>query len=44
MQPTDASNNVVTWTSTNSKVATVDAKGLVTAKSVGTTVIINQNS
>lgn len=40
MQPTDASNNVVTWTSTNSKVATVDAKGLVTAKSVGTTVII----
>lgn len=38
--PTNASSSSVTWTSTNSKVATVDATGLVTAKSVGTTVII----
>ena len=40
VMPTNASNNAVTWTSTNSKVATVDTTGKVTAKSVGTTVII----
>ena len=38
--PANASSTAVTWTSTNSKVATVDGTGLVTAKSVGTTVII----
>jgi uncharacterized protein YjdB len=38
--PTNASHNAVTWTSTNSSVAAVDATGKVTAKSVGTSVII----
>ncbi len=38
--PTNASNAAVTWTSTNTSVATVDATGLVTAKGVGSTVII----
>lgn len=38
--PTTASVNTVTWTSTNTAVASVDATGLVTAKGVGTTVII----
>lgn len=38
--PTDASDVAVTWMSTNTSVATVDAKGLVSAKSVGQTVII----
>ena len=38
--PTNASSSAVSWTSTNSKVATVSANGLVTAKSVGTAVII----
>lgn len=38
--PANASNNAVVWTSTNTSVATVDAGGLVSAKSVGTTVIM----
>ncbi len=38
--PTTASINSVTWTSTNTSVATVDGTGLVTAKGAGTTVII----
>ncbi len=38
--PTNASNNNVTWISTNPSVATVDKTGLVSAKSVGTTAII----
>lgn len=38
--PTNASNAAVTWTSTNTSVATVDGTGLVTAKNVGSTVII----
>ncbi len=38
--PTNASDAAVTWTSTNTSVATVDATGLVTAKGVGSTVII----
>jgi uncharacterized protein YjdB len=38
--PADASNNVVSWTSTNTSVATVDSTGLVSAKGVGTSVII----
>ncbi len=38
--PTNASNAAVTWTSTNTSVATVDATGYVTAKGVGSTVII----
>lgn len=38
--PTNASNNSVTWISTNPSVATVDKTGLVVAKSVGTTAII----
>ncbi len=40
VNPTNASNNSVIWTSTNTSVATVDATGKVTAKSVGTAVII----
>lgn len=38
--PANASNAAVTWTSTNTSVATVDGTGLVTAKGVGSTVII----
>lgn len=38
--PANASKNSVTWTSTNTAVATVDATGMVTAKGVGTTVIM----
>ncbi len=38
--PTNASNNTVTWLSTNTSVATVDKTGLVVAKSVGSAVII----
>ena len=38
--PTTASINTVTWTSTNTSVASVDSTGLVTAKGVGTSVII----
>lgn len=38
--PTNASNNSVTWTSTNTSVATVDSTGKVSAKNPGTTVII----
>lgn len=38
--PTNASKNSVIWTSTNTSVATVDATGRVTAKAVGTTVIM----
>jgi len=38
--PTNSSNSTVTWTSTNASVATVDATGFVTAKGVGTTVIM----
>lgn len=40
MLPVNASNNGVTWTSTNPSVVTVDATGKVQAKSVGTAVII----
>lgn len=40
LTPSDATNNAVTWTSTNPSVATVDGSGKVTAKSVGSTVII----
>lgn len=38
--PVNANNNSVLWTSTNGTVATVDNTGKVSAKSVGTTVII----
>ena len=38
--PTNASMNSVVWTSTNPKVATVDGSGKVSAKGVGTTVIV----
>jgi uncharacterized protein YjdB len=38
--PTDASNNVVSWVSTNTSVVAVDASGKVSAKGVGTAVII----
>ncbi len=37
--PTDAANKNVTWTSDNNAVATVDAAGIVTAKTVGTATI-----
>ena len=40
MQPSDSSIDDVIWSSTNPSVATVDANGKVTAKSVGSTVII----
>jgi uncharacterized protein YjdB len=40
--PTNANNNVVIWTSTNPSAATVDTTGRVTAKGVGTTVIMLQ--
>lgn len=38
--PINASRNAVTWTSTNSSVASVDASGRVTARRVGTAVIM----
>ena len=38
--PVNASKNAVTWSSTNTRVATVDAAGRVTARQVGTTVIM----
>lgn len=38
--PMNASNNSVTWTSTNPSAVTVDNTGKVTAKNVGTSVII----
>ncbi len=38
--PDNASNRNVTWTSTNTAVVTVDGAGKVTAKAVGTSVII----
>lgn len=40
LQPLNASKNSVIWTTTNSKVATVDATGKVTARSVGTAIIM----
>ena len=39
VNPGYAANKAVTWTSSNNNVATVDANGLVTAKSAGTTII-----
>jgi arabinan endo-1,5-alpha-L-arabinosidase len=39
VSPTNATNQNVTWKSSNKKVATVDANGLVTAKKKGTAVI-----
>ena len=37
--PDDATNQTLTWTSSNTSVATVDANGFVTSKAVGTTTI-----
>ena len=37
--PNDASNQVVTWSSDNDNIASVNNNGLVTAKTVGTTII-----
>lgn len=42
--PLNANNNVVTWTSTNTSVATVDTTGKVTAKAAGTAVIFLKSS
>lgn len=42
--PMNASNNLVTWTSTNPSVVAVDAAGKVTAKGVGTAIIILKTS
>lgn len=40
LTPSDASNAGVTWSSTNTAVASVDSTGLVSARSVGSTTII----
>lgn len=40
VKPSDANNVAVTWTSTNSAVASVSADGVVSAKAVGQTAII----
>lgn len=37
--PEDATNQAITWTSSNTSVATVDANGFITTKAVGTTTI-----
>ncbi|MCQ4635331.1 Ig-like domain-containing protein [Anaerovorax odorimutans] len=37
--PADATNKTVTWTSSNTKVATVDANGVVTGRAVGSATI-----
>ena len=37
--PTNATNKTITWTSSDAKVATVDAKGVITAAGVGTATI-----
>jgi uncharacterized protein YjdB len=42
--PANASNNIVAWSSTNPSVVTVDARGLVAAKSVGSSVIMLKTS
>ncbi len=39
VSPADATNQSVSWSSSNSKAAVVDANGLVTAKGVGTAII-----
>lgn len=39
ISPSNASNKAVTWSSSNSKIASVDSKGVVTAKSGGTATI-----
>ncbi|MDD5937000.1 MAG: Ig-like domain-containing protein, partial [Clostridiales bacterium] len=40
IKPADSSNTAVIWTSSNPSIATVNNEGLITAKSVGTAVII----
>lgn len=40
LTPSDAAEVTVNWTTTNNAIASVDAKGLVTARGVGTAVII----
>lgn len=40
VSPGDSTNAAVTWTSSNNSIASVDKNGLVSAKSVGTAVII----
>jgi len=42
--PANASNNIVTWYSTNTNVVTVDATGKATAKGVGSSVIMLRTS
>jgi transglutaminase/protease-like cytokinesis protein 3 len=39
IQPTNASNKNITWSSSNSSIATVSAKGVVTGKAAGTAII-----
>lgn len=39
IEPADATNKEVIWTSSNEKTATVDAKGIVTANNAGTAII-----
>ncbi len=40
VMPSTSTNNAVSWTSSNTSVATVDTGGLVTAKAVGSSIII----
>ena len=40
VKPSNASNMVLNWTTLDNKIATVDSSGYVTAKNVGTTVVI----
>lgn len=44
INPTSASNTVLKWITSDSKVATVDATGYVTAKNVGNAVIMAQST
>ena len=44
IEPEDAKDKTITWTSSNENIAEVDENGLVTAKAVGSTMIMAKSS